>query len=72
MDLLAWDDQEDEYRRYFSDVSHPAKDACLVVGVLLLKHMTGLSDEALVEEVAENPSVQAFYGLRRRCLIRAR
>lgn len=61
MDLIAWDDLEDEYRKHFSDVGRPAKDAHLVIGLLLLKQMTGLSDEALVEVVSENPSMQAFY-----------
>jgi IS5 family transposase len=31
---------------------------------LLLKHMTGLSDEGLVAEVLENPYMQAFCGFR--------
>ena len=61
-ELIPRDDLEDEYRRHFSDVGRPAKDARLVIGLLLLKHMTGLSDEALVEEVSENPYMQAFCG----------
>jgi len=50
-ELIPWDELEDEYRRHFSYVGRPAKDAHLVIGLLLLKHMTGLSDEGLVEEV---------------------
>jgi len=61
-ELIPWDDLEDEYRRHFSDVGRPAKDAHLAIGLLLLKHMTGLSDEALVEVVSENPYMQAFCG----------
>ena len=61
-ELIPWDELEDEYRRHFSDVGRPAKDAQLVIGLLLLKHMTGLSDEGLVEEVSENPYMQAFCG----------
>jgi hypothetical protein len=61
-ELIPWEELEDEYRKHFSDVGRPAKDAQLVIGLLLLKHMTGLSDEALVEEVLENPYMQAFCG----------
>jgi IS5 family transposase len=43
-------------------VGRPAKDAQLVIGPLLLKHITRLSDEASVEEVLENPYMQAFCG----------
>jgi len=61
-ELIPWDELEDEYRRHFSDVGRPAKDAHLVIGLLLLKHMTGLSDEGIVEEGSENPYMQAFCG----------
>jgi hypothetical protein len=61
-ELIPWDNLEDKYRRHFSDVGRPAKDAHLVIGLLLLKQMTGLSDKALVEEVSENPYMQAFCG----------
>jgi IS5 family transposase len=63
-ELIPWEELEDEYRKHFSDVGRPAKDAQLVIGLLLLKHMTGLSDEAVVEEVLENPYMQAFCGFR--------
>lgn len=63
-ELVPWEELEDEYRKHFSDVGRPAKDARLVIGLLLLKHMAGLSDEALVEEVTENPYMQAFCGFR--------
>lgn len=54
-ELIPWQDLEDEYRKAFSDIGRPAKDAQLVIGLLLLKHMTGLSDRELVAEVLENP-----------------
>ncbi|MGB8953511.1 MAG: IS5 family transposase [Candidatus Aminicenantales bacterium] len=63
-ELIPWDELEDEYRKHFSDVGRPAKDAQLIIGLLLLKHMTGLSDEGLVAEVLENPYMQAFCGFR--------
>ena len=61
-ELVPWEELEDEYRPYFSDVGRPATDSQLVIGLLLLKHMTGLSDEEVVEAVAENPYMQAFCG----------
>jgi len=63
-DLIPWEDLEDEYRKAFSDFGRPAKDGRLVIGLLLLKHMTGLSDRELVAEVLENPYMQAFCGFR--------
>jgi len=63
--LIPWEDLELEYGRAFStDFGRPAKDAQLVVGLLLLKHMTGLSDRDLIAEVLENPYMQAFCGFR--------
>jgi len=63
-DLIPWEELEEDYRKHFSDVGRPAKDVQLVIGLLLLKHMTGLSDEGLVAEVLENPYMQAFCGFR--------
>ncbi len=61
-ELLPWEELEDEYGRYFSAVGRPAKDAQLVIGLLLLKHMSGLSDADVVLAVRENPYMQAFCG----------
>jgi len=61
-DLIPWEELEEEYAEYFSDIGRPATDSQLVIGLLLLKHMTGLSDEGVVEEVLENPYMQAFCG----------
>jgi len=61
-DLIPWEGLEEEYARHFSDVGRPATDAQLVIGLLLLKHMTGLSDVGVVQDVLENPYMQAFCG----------
>ena len=61
--LIPWDRLESKYRSYFSDKGRPAKDGRLVIGILLLKHMTGLSDDEIVKQVSENPYMQAFCGL---------
>jgi len=60
--LVPWEDLEAEYVKYYSDTGRPAKDAQLVLGLLMLKHMTKLSDREIVAEVLENPYMQAFCG----------
>ena len=61
-ELIPWEELEDEYAKHFSDVGRPGTDSQLVIGLLLLKHMTGLSDEGIVQDVLENPYMQAFCG----------
>jgi IS5 family transposase len=58
--LIPWESLETRYQGYFSDRGRPALDGRLVIGILLLKHMTGSSDEAIVELVNENPYMQLF------------
>jgi len=61
-DLIPWEELEAEYAKYFSDIGRPATDAQLMIGLLLLKHITGFSDEEVVQAVSENPYMQAFCG----------
>ncbi|MCK4965523.1 IS5 family transposase [bacterium] len=61
--LIPWYRLESKYQSYFSDIGRPAKDGRLVIGILLLKHMSGLSDDEIVKQVSENPYMQAFCGL---------
>ena len=61
-ELIPWDELEEEYAEKFSDMGRPAKDGQLVISLILLKHMTGLSDEGVVNAVVENPYMQAFCG----------
>jgi len=60
--LLPWDDIECSYMKKFSARGRPASDCRLVIGLLLLKHMTGLSDDGIVALVTENPYMQVFCG----------
>lgn len=62
-DLIPWEELEEEYGRYFSERGRPALDAQLVIGVICIKHIEKLSDEAVVERLLENPYMQAFCGL---------
>lgn len=61
-ELIPWDELESSYRSYFSHTGRPAKDGRLVIGLLLLKHMTNVSDEEMVQLLRENIYFQAFCG----------
>ena len=60
---IQWSDFEPHWHRRFSDASGPrAAPARLAAGLLLLKHMEGLSDEALMMAWVCNPYYQYFCG----------
>jgi hypothetical protein len=61
--LIPWEEIERKYKGFFSERGRPSLDSRLVIGILLLKHMTGFSDEDIVKLVNENPYMQAFCGL---------
>jgi hypothetical protein len=62
-ELIPWDELEGEYAKHFSEgMGRPALDARLVIGALLLRHMTGVSDEEIARQIGENPYYQAFCG----------
>jgi len=61
--LLPWEAIETRYKSAFSEKGRPSLDCRLVMGVLFLKHMTGMSDEDIIKSVNENPYMQAFCGL---------
>jgi len=61
--IIPWQRLEERYVTYFSDRGRPGTDARLVVGLFLLKHMSGKSDVEVVLELIENPYWQVFCGL---------
>jgi len=61
--LVPWDELEDEYAKYFSDIGRPAKDARLIIGAMLVKYKKKASDEEVRDDIQENPYLQAFCGL---------
>ena len=61
-ELIPWDELESSYRSYFSHTGRPAKDGRLVIGLVLLKHMSNASDEEMVQLLRENIYFQAFCG----------
>ncbi len=60
---MPWEELEEKYKNYFSHTGRPAKDAQLIIGLMLLKHMTAKSDEEINLELQENIYWQAFCGL---------
>jgi IS5 family transposase len=62
--LIDWRGFEYAYGKLFSHTGRPALSARLVIGALIIKHVKGLSDEEVVEEIVENPYVQFFVGLK--------
>lgn len=58
--LIPWGWLEEQYAKYFSAKGRPGLDARLVIGLFLLKHMTGLSDRELIQQLRENVYWQAF------------
>ena len=60
---IDWNSLENEFEGLFIETKGaPAKPVKLVVGLLMLQHMFGYSDEGVVEEWVENPYWQFFCG----------
>lgn len=59
--LIPWADLEAEYAKMFSEGrGRPGLDGRLVIGLFLLKHMSGMSDRNLIMELRENVYWQSF------------
>ena len=62
--MIPWEELEQEYAKNFSEgVGRPGLDGRLVIGLILLKHMTNQSDREIEQELRENVYWQAFCGL---------
>ena len=59
---IDWQWLEDQVEPLFAECGRPANPTRLMVGLHLLKHMQGISDEEVVERWRENPYWQAFCG----------
>jgi IS5 family transposase len=58
---IDWSDLENEFfGLYSSNTGHPPKPVRLMVGLLMLQHMHGISDEKVVQLWIENPYWQSF------------
>jgi len=61
---LPWDELADIYYHSLHPTKGaPAKDARLVIGALIIKHMLGLDDRETIETIRENMYLQYFLGL---------
>lgn len=60
--LINWSRLEEHYAPFYSAEGRPANAIRLMVGLHLLKHIKGLSDESVCEEWRENPYFQFFCG----------
>ena len=61
-DRVDWVWLDDELAGYFSDESRPAEPVRFMLGLLLLKHTYGLSDEQVWERWVHDPYFQYFTG----------
>ena len=64
--FVPWKEVEQCYRRGLSGsaVGAPAKAARIAFGALIIKERLGVTDEETVDQIAENPYLQYFLGLR--------
>lgn len=61
--VIDWASIEKEFGKFYKvSPGHPPKPVRLMVGLLMLQHMEGLSDERVVELWVENPYWQYFCG----------
>ncbi len=59
---IDWDSIEKEFSIYYSEIGRPSVPIRRMTGLLLLKHIYNLSDEAIVDRWIENPYWQYFSG----------
>lgn len=59
---IDWGKVEAEFSVYYSDFGRPSVPIRRIIGLLLLKHIYNLSDEAIVDRWIENPYWQYFSG----------
>ena len=59
---IDWDTIEKEFSVYYSEIGRPSVPIRRMIGLLLLKHIYNLSDEAIVDRWIENPYWQYFSG----------
>jgi IS5 family transposase len=60
--LIDWSRFDEAYGRFYHQKGRPGLPTRLMAGLHLLKHMEGLSDEAVCARFVENPYHQYFCG----------
>lgn len=61
-EAINWEEFEREFASLYSKTGQPAKPIRLMVGLLILKQVSNLADETVVEEWVSNPYFQYFCG----------
>lgn len=61
---IPWQEFDKEFEKYYSEEGRPAKPIRLMVGLLLLKQLENLSDEAIVLQWKRNAYYQYFCGMK--------
>lgn len=59
---IDWSGLEEDFRGYYSERGRPALPVRRMVGLLMLKQLSNLSDERVVEQWSQNPYFQYFCG----------
>jgi|LGVC01.1.fsa_nt_gb IS5 family transposase len=59
---IDWKSIEKDFASYYSEIGRPSVPIRRMIGLLLLKHIYNLSDEAIVDRWMENPYWQYFSG----------
>src|SRR4029078_6119508 len=60
--LIDWACFDAAFGSLYADAGRPVRPTRLMVGLHLLRHMKGLSDEEICARWVENPYMQAFCG----------
>lgn len=64
--ILPWDDMVKIYSKAMSiEQGRPAIDPRVVIGSLIIKYRSKLSDEETLEQIKENPYLQYFLGMKK-------
>lgn len=59
---IQWDDVENDFSHYYSEIGRPSVPVRKLVGLMLLKQIYNESDESVVDRWVENPYWQYFCG----------
>ena len=52
-DIIPWEELENIYKKYFSDLGRPGKDSQLVNGLMVVKHQKVISDEETIKDFGQ-------------------
>jgi hypothetical protein len=65
-EIIPWKEIEDRYAKLFADsgMGAPAKSARIAFGALVIQAMKNYTDEETAAQVAENPYLQYFLGMK--------